>query len=48
LLSRLALHAYKLEFVKEDGTAIAAEAELPRDMKACVNQLNKWAAKPMG
>ncbi len=47
LLSRLALHAYKLEFVKEDGTPITAEAEIPRDMNACIKQLNKWA-KPLG
>ena len=42
LLSRLALHAYRLELVKEDGTPISAEAPLPKDMAACVNQLNKW------
>ncbi|GAA4464100.1 RluA family pseudouridine synthase [Nemorincola caseinilytica] len=42
LLSRLALHAYKLEFQKEDGTHIVAEAELPKDIAACVKQLNKW------
>jgi 23S rRNA pseudouridine1911/1915/1917 synthase len=42
LLSRLALHAYRLEFVKEDGTQIVAEADLPRDIAACVKQLNKW------
>ncbi len=43
LLSRLALHAYRLEFVKEDGTPVVAEATLPKDMAACVNQLNKWS-----
>jgi 23S rRNA pseudouridine955/2504/2580 synthase/23S rRNA pseudouridine1911/1915/1917 synthase len=43
LLSRLALHAYRLEFIKEDGTAITAEAPLPRDIAACVKQLNKWS-----
>jgi 23S rRNA pseudouridine1911/1915/1917 synthase len=42
LLNRLALHAYRLEFAKEDGTPIVAEAPLPRDMAACVKQLNKW------
>lgn len=42
LLSRLALHAYKLEFHKEDGTHVVAEAPLPKDIAACVNQLNKW------
>ena len=43
LLSRLALHAYRLQFTKEDGTAISVDAPLPRDIAACVNQLNKWA-----
>lgn len=43
LLSRLALHAYRLEFEKEDGTLVTAEAPLPKDMAACVNQLNKWS-----
>ena len=43
LLSRLALHAYRLEFEKEDGTPLSIEAPLPKDMAACVNQLNKWA-----
>jgi 23S rRNA pseudouridine1911/1915/1917 synthase len=42
LLNRMALHAYRLEFQKEDGTLIEAEAPLPRDMAACVKQLNKW------
>lgn len=42
LLSRLALHAYRLEFAKEDGTEVIAEAPLPKDIAACVNQLNKW------
>lgn len=43
LLSRLALHSYKLSFKKADGTAITAEAPLPKDIAACVNQLNKWS-----
>ena len=43
LLKRLALHAYKLEFQKEDGQLISAEAPLPKDMAAMVNQLNKWS-----
>lgn len=43
LLSRLALHAYRLEFTKEDGTPVAVETTLPKDMMACVKQLNKWA-----
>ncbi len=49
LLSRLALHAYKIEFEKEDGTPVSVEAPLPKDISACVKQLNKWAApKPNG
>lgn len=43
LLSRLALHASRLELEKEDGTRIVAEAPLPKDIAACVNQLNKWS-----
>ncbi|XZF16693.1 RluA family pseudouridine synthase [Chitinophagaceae bacterium MMS25-I14] len=43
LLNRLALHAYRLGFVKEDGKEVIAEAPLPKDIAACVNQLNKWA-----
>ena len=42
LLSRLALHAYRLQFNKEDGKEIVAEAVLPKDILACVKQLNKW------
>ena len=42
LLSRLALHAYRLEFDKADGTHISIDATLPKDMAAMVNQLNKW------
>lgn len=42
LLNRMALHAYRLEFDKEDGTHIVAEAVLPKDIAACVKQLNKW------
>ena len=42
LLSRLALHAYKLEFEKADGTLVSVEAPLPKDIAATVNQLNKW------
>jgi len=44
LLNRLGLHAYRLAFVKEDGTQVVAEAPLPKDIAACVNQLNKWCA----
>jgi 23S rRNA pseudouridine955/2504/2580 synthase/23S rRNA pseudouridine1911/1915/1917 synthase len=45
LISRLALHAWKLDFGKADGIHISAEAPLPKDMAASVRQLNKWAPK---
>ncbi|MCB0696938.1 MAG: RluA family pseudouridine synthase [Chitinophagaceae bacterium] len=46
LMSRLALHASKLVFTNAAGKEIVAEAPLPKDIAACVNQLNKWA-KPV-
>lgn len=42
LLNRLALHAFKLGFKKEDGTLIQVEAPLPKDMQAMLNQCRKW------
>ncbi len=45
LINRLALHAYKLDFDKEDGTHVSVEAPLPKDMAAAVKQLNKWCPK---
>ncbi len=41
LLGRLGLHAYRIHFNKEDGTEVLVEAPLPKDIAACVNQLNK-------
>ncbi|MEI8278315.1 MAG: RluA family pseudouridine synthase [Bacteroidota bacterium] len=43
LLSRLALHASKLKFVKESGEEIIVEAPLLKDIAASVKQLDKWA-----
>lgn len=43
LLSRLALHSLRLEFKKEDGKGITVEAPVPKDISACIKQLNKWA-----
>jgi 23S rRNA pseudouridine955/2504/2580 synthase/23S rRNA pseudouridine1911/1915/1917 synthase len=43
LLHRLALHAQKLQFCKPDGIEITAIAPLPKDIAACVNQLDKWS-----
>lgn len=45
LLSRLALHSSRLSFKKEDGTEVSAEAPLPKDISACIKQLDKWAGK---
>ncbi len=41
LLSRLALHAYRLTFITAEGKEITAEAPLPKDIAACVAQLRK-------
>lgn len=43
LLSRLALHAQRLVFKLEDGEVVDVEAPLPKDIAACIKQLNKWA-----
>lgn len=42
LLNRIALHAYRLIFTAPDGKEVLAEAPLPKDISACVSQLNKW------
>ncbi len=42
ILSRLALHAYKLKFENESGKEIEVEAPLPRDMNAMLKQCKKW------
>jgi 23S rRNA pseudouridine955/2504/2580 synthase/23S rRNA pseudouridine1911/1915/1917 synthase len=44
LLSRLALHAYRLTFAGPRGGEITAEAPLPKDIAACVAQLRKLAS----
>ena len=41
LLSRLALHAAQLKFTL-NGKSYAFEAELPKDLKATLQQLRKW------
>lgn len=41
LLSRLALHAYRLTFVTAEGRQVTAEAPLPKDIAACIAQLRK-------
>ena len=42
ILSRLALHAQFLKFKTEDQKLFEAEAPLPKDLKALLNQLRKW------
>src|SRR3982751_51904 len=42
ILSRLALHAAQLTFTDETGQSYSPEAEMPKDMKALIQQLRKW------
>ncbi len=41
ILGRLALHAFQLSFEDTDGTTVELEAELPKDMRATLQQLGK-------
>lgn len=41
ILSRLALHAWKLSFQNKNGKEFSFEAPLPKDMKAFLQQLKK-------
>ncbi len=43
LLSRLGLHASKLVVTLESGEKVTCESPLPKDIAACVKQLDKWA-----
>lgn len=45
ILSRLALHAYQLSFTKPGDKKIELAAELHKDLKASLQQLNKWKKK---
>ncbi len=45
LLSRLALHAYQLTFTTLQGEQKELTAELPKDLRATVQQLQKWVKK---
>jgi 23S rRNA pseudouridine1911/1915/1917 synthase len=42
ILGRLALHSLKLSFTDLDGTKQELEAELPKDIRATLQQLRKW------
>jgi 23S rRNA pseudouridine955/2504/2580 synthase/23S rRNA pseudouridine1911/1915/1917 synthase len=41
ILNRLGLHATKISFTDENGTAFDFEAEMPKDMRALLSQLRK-------
>ncbi len=45
LLARLALHAYQLTFTTQQGEKKELTAELPKDMRATLQQLQKWTKK---
>ncbi|MGQ0739332.1 MAG: RluA family pseudouridine synthase [Bacteroidota bacterium] len=42
ILNRLALHSLKLSFTGTHGAGQRLEAELPKDMRATLQQLRKW------
>jgi 23S rRNA pseudouridine955/2504/2580 synthase/23S rRNA pseudouridine1911/1915/1917 synthase len=42
ILNRLALHAFQLSFKSLKGETYNLEAPLPKDLRAALNQLNKW------
>lgn len=42
LLNRLALHAWKLRFTDVDGKEIVLEAPLSKDLRALLQQFEKW------
>lgn len=43
LLARVALHAYQVVVPQSKGEPLTVESTLPKDIAACVNQLNKWS-----
>ena len=45
LLNRLALHSCLLSFTMPDGSAVELEAPLSKDLRATIQQLEKWAVK---
>ena len=42
ILRRLALHAYRLKFMAPDDKLYEFEVPIPKDLKATVQQLEKW------
>ena len=45
VLNRLALHAWQLKFILPIGKKTELEALLPKDLRAVIQQLNKWKSK---
>jgi hypothetical protein len=41
MLGRLALHSYKLSFLKENGDKLALETPIPKEFRAIFNQIKK-------
>jgi 23S rRNA pseudouridine955/2504/2580 synthase/23S rRNA pseudouridine1911/1915/1917 synthase len=41
ILNRMALHAAELRFTAQDGKKYVLEAEMPKDMRALLQQLRK-------
>ena len=48
ILRRLALHAWKLAFDTPEGEYLEVEAPLPKDLKALLQQLQKWKGASPG
>ncbi|MEI9808960.1 MAG: hypothetical protein WDO16_14455 [Bacteroidota bacterium] len=42
ILNRLALHAFSLKFTDTHGKVFELEAPVSKDMKATLQQLEKW------
>jgi len=45
LIERLTLHAQKLTFQRLDGSSVTVEAELPKDFRAVLNQLQRHSQR---
>jgi 23S rRNA pseudouridine1911/1915/1917 synthase len=43
MLNRVALHSYQLKFIDEKEKAIDIIAELPKNMRVCIQQLKKYS-----
>jgi 23S rRNA pseudouridine1911/1915/1917 synthase len=45
LIDRLTLHAHRLTFANLDGSRVTVEADLPKDLRAVLNQLRRHARR---